>query len=61
VTVRGQPAITYTFEGGAAVVWQEDTHTYVVSGSRPIQVLLEIAEGLEEIDPGAWQQRVQPQ
>jgi hypothetical protein len=61
VTVRGLPAVTYTFAGGAAVVWQEDTHTYMVSGSRPIAVLLEIAQGLEEIDQGVWQQRVQPQ
>lgn len=61
VTVRGLPAITYAFEGGSAVVWQEDNHTYLVSGSRPLPVLLEIANGLEAIDRATWEQRVQPQ
>ncbi|HYF65377.1 MAG TPA: hypothetical protein VD886_21290, partial [Herpetosiphonaceae bacterium] len=61
VTVRGLPAVTYAFEGGQAVVWQEDTHLYMVSGSRPLEVLLGIADGLEDIGRATFEQRIQPQ
>lgn len=61
VTVRGMPASTYAFDGGSAVVWQEDNETYLVSGSRPLVELLEIANGLEAIDRAVWEQRIRHQ
>ncbi len=48
-------------DGGAAVVWHEDNHNYAVSGILPIEELVEIANGLEDIGPTMWRQRMQPQ
>ncbi len=61
VTVRGLSGVTYTFDGGNAIVWQENNNNYGISGDRTVQELLEIANGLQEVERATWEQRASPQ
>lgn len=61
VMVRGLPGLTYTFPGGAAVVWQENNNNYGITGNRSVNELLNIALDLEQVDRATWEQRASQQ
>ncbi len=58
VTVRGQRGTTFATDAGHAVIWSEAGRVYGVSGNRGLNELLRIAERLEIVDRGTWEQRV---
>jgi hypothetical protein len=55
------PGVVYSFHGGNVVVWQENDNNYGVSGNRSVQELLDLANGLQEIDRATFEQRTSRQ
>ena len=58
--VRFPASVAHT-ERGVAVLWIEAGQPYAVSGRRSLQEILEIAEGLEQLDRATWERRLRPE
>jgi hypothetical protein len=60
VTIRGRSGSAYVSATRMAVVWTEDGHRYMITGSLLERELLAFADDLEALDLRTFQARVQP-
>jgi hypothetical protein len=61
IMVRGQQATAYTTRRGAALVWREAGHQYMVDGDLRLPDLLDWTSTLDVIDLTAFRSRIRPE